>query len=802
MFSFSVLLEVPKNLTYNVNIGINITPTCPISISRFPKILREPGGISMAMRKVLAHYMHEEELAAAQQAMPGGTTTESYVFGDIEEQDIQKLRDRGLIVQDVGPAEASKGTGGGGDLSRGAAGLDFSVEAAAPAFDAGASPASPGYNRIELAGPLLEDWRSQLEQANVQLLEQVSPNVYTARLDADQITALEAMPFVTAVQSAGPKPLFRAFAAAGVPPSFAPPPPPSAPPAEPEMKVYDIRLYRPEDLQAVQTSLTGLVDSIVGSSSRKIRVKMLPDEIALDDIRFIDGVADVSEYVPPKLHNDLARRLLGIDAVLNHHLAEVLTETGDGQLVAIADTGLDVNHPDFQGRIQTVIARGRPNDPSDPHGHGTHVTGSVLGDGAASGGKIRGSAPKAKLIFQSLLDSQGSLGGLPLDLGDLFQEAYDAGARIHNNSWGSATRSQYTVNSIEVDDFVAKHRDMLIIISAGNDGVAVNVLNSKTGYVDWLSINSPASCKNGLTVGASRSSRRKGGLSDKTYQMAWPAKFPDLPIAGQKISGNPEALAAFSSRGPCEDERIKPDLVAPGTNIASTRSSLAPELNYWGLYPGNDRYAFMGGTSMSAPLVTGCAALVREHYVSKRNHQPSAALLKATLLNGTRKLTARDAIADHNGLPNYHQGFGMVHMPWTLPNPTVPAMKLEFVDGWQDPTLQFTRTGQRLRFLLHVDGGDWLRITMAYTDLPANHLQNNLNLFLEYQPTRQKWFGNLDLPRGLNIPDPTNNIEVIRLDKPAPGDYIIYVSAVNLLESPQDFALVVTGNLSAPLQKL
>ena len=47
----------------------------------------------------------------------------------------------------------------------------------------------------------------------------------------------------------------------------------------------------------------------------------------------------------------------------------------------------------------------------------------------------------------------------------------------------------------------------------------------------------------------------------------------------------------------------------------------------------------MGGTSMAAPLVAGCAALVREYYVSKRHHEPSAALLKATLINGTRWLT-------------------------------------------------------------------------------------------------------------------------------------------------------------------
>ena len=761
--------------------------------------------------------MHEDEEATINAVTSNAERTESFIIGDIEESEIEDLRERGIPVRIMH-------------------GFNESVTAAQPplrpfSMDFGAGGTTRGINHnagggifditkpnvflIQLDGPLLENKREALEALNVKLLEHMPVNCYTAFLTIDQVAPVRELPYVRSVE------LF-AKSGGSVSRSLNPAAADTGLVGSKEIRIFDIKLHREEDLAMISAWLRERNVLIAGQNKTKIRFYTFPDAPIMDEILELAEVSSVEEYVKPKIFNDVARKLMNIDSVSGNVIVQNISQKGTGQIVAVADTGIDDEHADFNGRIVGKIGLGRPGNTSDPIGHGTHVAGSILGDGTESGGKLKGVAPAAKLYFQSLLDSNNGLGGLPLNLQDLFNDAYAKGARIHNNSWGASTGSKYTFDAVEVDEFVASKKDMLIVIAAGNEGVSADPAadnpggplrrHSDHGFVDWLTIASPATAKNALTVGASRSDRTIGGFAGMKYGDNWPSSFPkvspvnDDDVSGHTVSGDPESIAAFSSRGPCDDRRIKPDLVAPGTDIISVRSSTASPKHFWGSYNDhNGKYAYMGGTSMATPLVSGCAALVREYYETARGHNPSAALLKGTLINGAKRLSGADAMAKQSF---YHQGFGCINMVKTIPNTALPALQLEFVDTFDTPALQFKNTGQRFRFVVKVTGGTFLRTCMSYTDAPGRGLQNNLNLIVDFQDQatgkRTKWVGNADVSSELNLPDPDNNVERVWLEGNdfKPGTYTVMLFAANLLKTPQDFALVITADSPVTITRI
>src|SRR5262249_10882903 len=138
------------------------------------------------------------------------------------------------------------------------------------------------------------------------------------------------------------------------------------------------------------------------------------------------------------------------------------------------------------------------------------------------------------------------------------------------------------------------------------------------------------------------------------------------PLKSDTISNNPNGLACFSSRGPTKDGRIKPEIVAPGTNIVSTRSRQPKASPLWGEYDAN--YVYAGGTSMATPLTAGAAAVVRQYLTQTRGiSAPTGAMIKATLMH-----TATDLFPGQYGMgagqelptqrPNIHEGYGRVNV--------------------------------------------------------------------------------------------------------------------------------------------
>ncbi|MGW4890853.1 S8 family serine peptidase [Kitasatospora sp. NPDC004240] len=761
--------------------------------------------------RVIAYYMHESEEAAALGILGNASSTGSFVVGDAEENDLPRLEEAGLTVDRLdGNGQADSSALARSLIAAPGSAAFASAEAAPEAEAIPLDPGTPGQWVLRLGEPLLEAYREQIRATGTVLQQAFPSRAYLVTATPEQAEAVVNLPFVKSVERYGPRlaaPVRLAAAEPGGGPGAVAeggggPEAAEAAEAEPTARTWDLVVTDEAVRPSVRGWIAARVDdpdtTILAEGGRRLRIRLPAGSPLENEIKQVPGVAEMSQYVPPRLLNDVARVLMGVTANGNPGTAD-LPFRGNGQIVAVADTGLDATHPDFAGRVVDAVALGRPGDTSDPHGHGTHVSGSILGDGSASSGALRGVAPEAKLYFQSVMDAAGNLGGLPLSLEDLFEPAFQAGARIHNNSWGAETEAAYTANSDDVDAFVRRRRDMLIIIAAGNSGTAAVRLRSQPGFVDWLSVESPGSSKNALTVGASRTSRTDGptggGITWGDWQEGQP--FPDPPIADEKVSGDPQGLAAFSSRGPCDDWRVKPDLVAPGTDILSARSAAAPPRHFWGLHA-NTKYAFMGGTSMATPLVAGCAALVREYYVKVRQARPSAALLKATLINGTKTLTGQDAAADN---PHFQQGFGAVHLPTTVPNPGNPDLVLSFVDNWEAPAQQLDNTGDRVRFTVEAAAGMPLRLCLAYTDLPGRALQNDLSVLVQ-APDGTKQIGNSGLPAQLLATDCVNNVEVVRFPTPKAGKYLIQVFARNLLKGPQDFALVVTGKLTAPLKRV
>ena len=705
---------------------------------------------------------------------------------------------------------------------------------------------SQKYFVVQFVGPIQESWKEAVNAEGAEVLDYIPDFAFKVRMNPGIARRVEQLDFVSEVTP------FQAGFKFGTDLR-----------RDGELNVYQIRIERGSDF--------GLVRSLVARTGAEILsfeedlMVVAANGSLVDAIAEVDDVASISNFylnVPfskstgPAL-NDTARDLIGAG------VANGRGYDGSSQIAAVSDTGLGAGtaataHPDIPssrivaiynwpgaagGCFQSVTDDGSVDVDS---GHGTHTASSVLSDGGP-GGLGQGVAPAARLVFQSTENwatiknycqvfggwpANGYfLTGLPSDLKTMYQQAYNAGARIHSNSWGAAVAGDYTLDSANSDSFVWTNRDMVITFSAGNEGVDANA----DGVVDNDSTGAPGTSKNVITVGASENARADSYPCDTSltytstdvYQTGQTCNsmggnqanflgtagqrwgFPTNPLKDDVTAGNAQQMAPFSSRGPTDDSRIKPDVVAPGTWILSGFSGLYQEgygdpvnpqvgvyqWDGWGM-PYNSEYKYMGGTSMSNPIAAGGATVVKDYYSKARGINASAALVKATLINSAVDLADEnnDGANDNDfPIPNNHEGWGLVNL-----------------DGATDGTLQFVdegtglATGGTQTFNVTPTGGP-LKVTLVWSDYPSTetatiNLVNDLDLTVS--GGSGTFLGNV-FSGGWSATggsaDRRNNVENVYIQSPGAGTYTLTVNAYNVPNGPQKFALVVDGGtLSAP----
>ena len=502
-----------------------------------------------------------------------------------------------------------------------------------------------------------------------------------------------------------------------------------------------------------------------------------------------------------KLFDEAAAKIVGGDdgAIATRTLTQQWGYNGSNVTVCVADTGLDSGntntmHPDMRGRVTGFQYYGSLTDGSDGYGHGTHCAGIVAGN-AATGetdpdtGQLYGLgvASGANLFVERIFDdSANPATPFPSDA-TLTQDAVRHGAKIGSNSWGNDVQGDYDTDSAQFDELVrdadagtAGDQPYILEFSAGNAGPGTQT------------IGSPATGKNVIATGASENI---AGTLATTYGL---------------YADGPDTMADFSSTGPCADGRIKPDLVAPGTWIASAASSAAPDEAAIAWTAIDNYYVYMGGTSMSGPHAAGAAAVFVQFYQHYHtNATPSPALVKAALINSA------DELDESNGgpgpVPNNQEGWGRINLTNIVVTNVLTAPRYY---QYLDQTVLLTNS-QVYSQHVFVQGADQpLKITLAYTDVPSfpgaiPALVNDLDLEVvgpDGTLYRGNQFGAGESVPNAPTPDHLNNVEGVYLSVPTPGDYLVRVRASKVVSDArldttavdQDFALVSSGDLLRP----
>lgn len=490
---------------------------------------------------------------------------------------------------------------------------------------------------------------------------------------------------------------------------------------------------------------------------------LLPLIAKFDEVQWIEevveGVPDRATTVPDLGPNTIAGTIQAGDPELTPVWDRNIN--GDGQKIGIIDhTYVDVYHCMFKdasgipiGASHRKMIGFRSFLNVGNNNHGTHVAAIAAGDEFQNSGNNphRGIAWNAKVSY----DDQKRIGYQNKTLLHLLQNQYADEVMTHSNSWHDNTRA-YNNTAFNVDHFVWQNEEHFVCGSAANSGG-----NERLGP--------PGTAKNALCVSASK-------------------KHPDHLQHGD------------GKEGPTQDDRRKPEICAPGAGIrAADAGSGCGTLGI-----------SEPATSFATPVIAGAAALVRQYYLSGFHNAglqdlsnpliPSAALIKATLLNSTVPM---EDVSDY---PNNKTGWGLVKLDNTLYFQDSPR-KLFVKDVRNSDGLE---TGQSHAHQVTVeDYAQPLKITLVWTDPPAElyatgkALINNLNLVVTSPDGNSTYLGNVSFYQGFSEPvspdttrDDRNNVEMVVVKNPAPGVWTITIESEAVNIEKQGYALVITGSLS------
>lgn len=308
--------------------------------------------------------------------------------------------------------------------------------------------------------------------------------------------------------------------------------------------------------------------------------------VQLRDVRGWPEVRSLWHDAENRFSLDESVALIGADRVrAGTDLRRAYTGAGIG--VAVIDTGIDSTHPDLAHAKSYAVA-GDAFDPQgvvvqaaptvDTYGHGTHVSSTIAGLGAASGGRFAGVAPGATVYSFKTDAGAVLLDSWALASFDWILAHPEANIRVSSNSWGSGDGTDYDPDDpVNVTTKIMYDRGITVVFAASNSG-GPNTLN-QYATSPWV-----------VSVAAGDKQRRLGSFSSRG-----------------RIDGNWDRAAAQAANTGI----YRPSLTAPGVEIEAAKSTQAVVMAS-GVDPENPMYTYADGTSMATPHVAGTIALMLE----------------------------------------------------------------------------------------------------------------------------------------------------------------------------------------------